>query len=123
MLGMGEGLNWPGASKTVAEWFPRQERSLAVAIFDSGSSVGGALAALGILVSSPARLPAAEESDGIEFFETRIRPTLVKYCYKCHSSSTTEPKGGLRLDSREGIRKGGDSGAAVVPMVPWRFPN
>lgn len=46
MLGIGEGANWPGASKTVAEWFPRQERSIAVAIFDSGSSVGGALAAL-----------------------------------------------------------------------------
>ncbi|MGH9327142.1 MAG: MFS transporter [Terriglobia bacterium] len=48
MLGIGEGFNWPGASKTVAEWFPREERSLAVAIFDSGSSVGGALAALAI---------------------------------------------------------------------------
>jgi MFS transporter, ACS family, hexuronate transporter len=48
MLGVGEGLNWPGASKTVAEWFPREERGLAVAIFDSGSSVGGALAALTI---------------------------------------------------------------------------
>jgi ACS family hexuronate transporter-like MFS transporter len=47
-LGIGEGLNWPGASKTVAEWFPSQERSLAVAIFDSGSSVGGAVAALAI---------------------------------------------------------------------------
>jgi MFS transporter, ACS family, hexuronate transporter len=46
LLGVGEGLNWPGASKTVAEWFPSQERSVAVAIFDSGSSVGGALAAL-----------------------------------------------------------------------------
>jgi ACS family hexuronate transporter-like MFS transporter len=46
MLGIGEGLNWPGASKTVAEWFPSEERSVAVAIFDSGSSVGGALAAL-----------------------------------------------------------------------------
>ena len=46
LLGIGEGLNWPGASKTVAEWFPNQERSLAVAIFDSGSSVGGAVAAL-----------------------------------------------------------------------------
>lgn len=46
MLGIGEGFNWPAASKTVAEWFPSQERSLAVAIFDSGSSVGGALAAL-----------------------------------------------------------------------------
>jgi ACS family hexuronate transporter-like MFS transporter len=48
MLGIGEGFNWPAASKTVAEWFPSQERSLAVAIFDSGSSVGGALAALAI---------------------------------------------------------------------------
>jgi MFS transporter, ACS family, hexuronate transporter len=48
LLGIGEGFNWPGASKTVAEWFPSQERSLAVAIFDSGSSVGGALAALAI---------------------------------------------------------------------------
>ncbi len=46
LLGVGEGFNWPGASKTVAEWFPSQERSMAVAIFDSGSSVGGALAAL-----------------------------------------------------------------------------
>jgi ACS family hexuronate transporter-like MFS transporter len=45
LLGIGEGFNWPGASKTVAEWFPSQERSIAVAIFDSGSSVGGALAA------------------------------------------------------------------------------
>jgi ACS family hexuronate transporter-like MFS transporter len=48
LLGIGEGLNWPGASKSVAEWFPSQERSLAVAIFDSGSSVGGAVAALAI---------------------------------------------------------------------------
>src|SRR6202522_2346750 len=48
LLGIGEGFNWPGASKTVAEWFPSQERSLAVAIFDSGSSIGGAVAALGV---------------------------------------------------------------------------
>ena len=46
LLGIGEGFNWPGASKTVAEWFPSQERGIAVAIFDSGSSVGGAIAAL-----------------------------------------------------------------------------
>jgi ACS family hexuronate transporter-like MFS transporter len=48
MLGIGEGVNWPGATKAVAEWFPSEERSLAVAIFDSGSSVGGAVAALSI---------------------------------------------------------------------------
>jgi ACS family hexuronate transporter-like MFS transporter len=48
MMGIGEGCNWPGASKTVAEWFPARERGIAVAIFDSGSSVGGAIAAIAI---------------------------------------------------------------------------
>jgi ACS family hexuronate transporter-like MFS transporter len=44
LLGMGEGCNWPGATKAVAEWFPARERGLAVAIFDSGSSVGAVIA-------------------------------------------------------------------------------
>jgi ACS family hexuronate transporter-like MFS transporter len=48
LLGIGEGCNWPGASKTVAEWFPAKERGVAVAIFDSGSSVGGAIAAIAV---------------------------------------------------------------------------
>jgi ACS family hexuronate transporter-like MFS transporter len=48
LLGIGEGFNWPGASKAVAEYFPKEERGTAVAIFDSGSSVGGAVAAVAI---------------------------------------------------------------------------
>jgi ACS family hexuronate transporter-like MFS transporter len=48
LLGVGEGFNWPGASKVVAEWFPARERGLAVAIFDSGSSIGAAIAAVSI---------------------------------------------------------------------------
>jgi MFS transporter, ACS family, aldohexuronate transporter len=44
LMGMGEGCNWPGASKTVAEWFPGKERGLAVGIFDSGSSIGAIFA-------------------------------------------------------------------------------
>jgi MFS transporter, ACS family, hexuronate transporter len=44
-LGMGEGCNWPGANKAVAEWFPARERGLATAIYDSGSSLGAAIAA------------------------------------------------------------------------------
>jgi len=48
LLGIGEGFNWPGASKAVSEFFPEQERGTAVAIFDSGSSVGGAVAAISI---------------------------------------------------------------------------
>jgi ACS family hexuronate transporter-like MFS transporter len=50
LLGIGEGFNWPGASKAVSEFFPKQERGTAVAIFDSGSSVGGAVAAVAIPV-------------------------------------------------------------------------
>lgn len=44
LLGTGESANWPGATKTVAEWFPKSERGWAVALFDSGSAVGGAVA-------------------------------------------------------------------------------
>jgi ACS family hexuronate transporter-like MFS transporter len=44
MLGAGEAANWPGATKAVSEWFPESERGMAVAIFDSGSAVGGAIA-------------------------------------------------------------------------------
>lgn len=44
LLGMGESGNWPGATKAVSEWFPNKERGLATALFDSGSSVGGAIA-------------------------------------------------------------------------------
>lgn len=44
LLGAGESANWPGATKTVAEWFPRKESGWAVALFDSGSAIGGALA-------------------------------------------------------------------------------
>lgn len=44
LLGAGESANWPGATKTVAEWFPRSESGWAVALFDSGSSIGGAIA-------------------------------------------------------------------------------
>jgi ACS family hexuronate transporter-like MFS transporter len=44
LLGLGESANWPGATKAVAEWFPRRESGWAVALFDSGSSIGAALA-------------------------------------------------------------------------------
>jgi ACS family hexuronate transporter-like MFS transporter len=46
LLGAGESANWPAATKAVAEWFPRKERGWAVALFDSGSSIGGAIAPL-----------------------------------------------------------------------------
>src|ERR1700751_3062258 len=44
LLGAGESANWPGANKAVSEWFPKRERGLATALYDSGSSIGSAVA-------------------------------------------------------------------------------
>jgi ACS family hexuronate transporter-like MFS transporter len=46
LLGLGESANWPGGIKAVSEWFPRRESGWAVALFDSGSSIGAAVAPL-----------------------------------------------------------------------------
>ena len=59
--------------------------------------------------------PAADDPAGVAFFESKIRPVLVECCQECHSSTLKKPKGDLRLDTREGVRKGGRSGPAVVP--------
>ena len=49
LLGAGESANWPAATKAVSEWFPKRERGLATALFDSGSSIGGALSLSGFV--------------------------------------------------------------------------
>ncbi|MEQ8786833.1 MAG: PSD1 and planctomycete cytochrome C domain-containing protein [Pirellulaceae bacterium] len=62
---------------------------------------------------------AAERDDAkAAFFEAKIRPVLVQHCYKCHSASAGKSEGSLTLDTRSGIRAGGDRGAAVVPGKP-----
>lgn len=55
------------------------------------------------------------DSAKIEFFEKRVRPALAKYCYECHSAKSEKVKGGLFLDTKTGIRKGGEIGPAIVP--------
>jgi hypothetical protein len=54
----------------------------------------------------------------LEFFETKVRPILVKRCYECHSAEKADPQGGLRLDSYQAALKGGDTGKAIVPGDP-----
>ena len=49
------------------------------------------------------------------FFKQRIEPVLEEHCYSCHSAAANSIKGGLRLDTRSAIRRGGESGPAVVP--------
>src|SRR5690606_36763372 len=63
----------------------------------------------------PPEKPAKISAGDLEFFETRIRPVLVQHCYECHAADSKIIRGGLLVDSREGIRTGGDSGPAVVP--------
>jgi hypothetical protein len=70
---------------------------------------------LGLLAGLCARSAASDDRVGSEFFESKIRPVLVDRCQKCHSSAMAKPKGQLRLDTREGARRGGTSGPAVVP--------
>ena len=54
----------------------------------------------------------------LKFFEERIRPVLIEHCYACHSADAKAVKGGLVLDSREGLLVGGDSGPAIVTGKP-----
>ena len=63
-------------------------------------------------------LHGATPEEGIAFFEKRIRPLLEDQCYDCHSAEAKKLKGGLRLDTRSGWEKGGESGAAIVPGKP-----
>ncbi|MBX7106762.1 MAG: DUF1549 domain-containing protein, partial [Gemmataceae bacterium] len=60
----------------------------------------------------------AGDPAAVEFFESRVRPVLVEHCHACHSA--TKSKAGLRLDSRAGLLKGGDSGPAIVPGDPGK---
>ena len=60
-------------------------------------------------------------AEGFAFFEKKIRPVLVAECYGCHSSEKGKKiRGGLVVDTREGIRKGGESGPVIVPGSPSR---
>ena len=72
-----------------------------------------------ILVAIVTPLRAEDTSaSGLEFFEKKIRPLLSENCYKCHSAQSEKLKGGLRLDARDNLLKGGDSGPAIVPNDP-----
>jgi hypothetical protein len=62
--------------------------------------------------------PVADDTQHVEFFETKIRPLLVNQCYECHSGVSKSLKAGLRLDSKSAMLKGGDSGPAIVPGKP-----
>ncbi|MBC8114639.1 MAG: DUF1549 domain-containing protein, partial [Candidatus Saccharimonas sp.] len=75
------------------------------------------LCAVAITAMIPLTALSADDP-GIDFFEKKIRPLLVEHCDECHSTNSKKLGGNLLLDSRSGVMKGGDSGAAVEPGQP-----
>ncbi len=77
----------------------------------------GRWAMVAMLAMVPASAVAGEKpgASPSDFFEARVRPVLVDHCYRCHSAGAKSLKGGLRLDTADGMVRGGDSGPAVVP--------
>ena len=68
--------------------------------------------------SQPNAADASITPEQERFFEAKIRPVLATQCGKCHASTAEKLRGGLKLDSRDALRLGGDSGPVVVPGKP-----
>ncbi len=71
-----------------------------------------------LLTALLATVRGADDPARIAHFESKIRPVLVEHCQECHSIESGKAKGGLRLDDREAVLRGGDSGPALVPGKP-----
>ena len=82
----------------------------------TGRTVGAWTLLLLFGVGLPAR--GADDPAGLEFFEKKVRPVLAEHCFNCHSTRAKKVRGGLLLDSRAAILKGGDNGPALVPGNP-----
>jgi hypothetical protein len=76
------------------------------------------ITALSVLAFTLSATSAVADEAGMDFFEKKIRPVLVEHCYKCHSTDAKKIRGGLTLDTREALRKGGDTGPALVAGEP-----
>lgn len=76
----------------------------------------------GVAAPAFAAVTAEPTPEQTAFFESKIRPILADNCYKCHSLENGKSKGGLTLDTRDGVLKGGEVGPVVVPGNPAASP-
>ena len=83
--------------------------------FRSATAQGVCLLLCAVLFGEVHAQEPAATPDQINFFETKIRPVLVEHCYECHAAGAKIVQGGLRVDHRAGLLRGGDTGAAIVP--------
>ncbi|MGE5193818.1 MAG: PSD1 and planctomycete cytochrome C domain-containing protein [Deltaproteobacteria bacterium] len=77
------------------------------------AAIAGLAAATAGAAPKPVDPPPTKE--GAEYFEKKIRPILVRHCYECHSGDPQKARANFVLDTREGLRKGGQSGKVIVP--------
>jgi hypothetical protein len=61
-------------------------------------------------------------ADDKQFFNAKILPVLKKHCYECHSSQAKKVESGLKLDTREGLLRGGEMGPIISPGNPNESP-
>jgi hypothetical protein len=90
---------------------------IAIGVCLCGSPASAGDDAIASIASQTAKAPSAQQTD---FFELRIRPILAEHCFRCHGPRKQES--GLRVDSRQGLLKGNDSGPVVVPGQPEESP-
>jgi len=81
-----------------------------------GALALGAVCCLGFFCCSARAQEAAFTPEQIDYFETHVRPVLAERCFECHGAEKS--KGGLRLDSRQAMLNGGESGAGFAPGNP-----
>lgn len=119
LLGLAEAPNWPGATKAVAEWFPRKERGWAVALFDSGSSIGAAIApvlVVGLYMALGRRWWPVFIVTGSLGFLWLIAWRRLYYSPEKHPRISAGEKEMILADRRE---SGGDVAAELAPKPKW----
>jgi hypothetical protein len=100
---------------TMRTMFPR--RMFLLAPLTGLLLLAGAVVGSGIAGAEDLALEELAPAD-VEFFEKKIRPVLVDHCYECHSQKAEKVQGGLLLDNRAAVARGGDSGASLVAGKP-----
>ncbi len=81
-------------------------------------SISLLVCAIACLAAAPSVQAEAFTPEALQFFEAKVRPVLVEHCYSCHSGDAKKLRANLFVDSRNGLIKGGDSGAIIVPGDP-----
>jgi ACS family hexuronate transporter-like MFS transporter len=117
LLGIGESANWPGATKAVAEWFPRRESGWAVALFDSGSSIGAAVApfiVLGVYQATGSWRPAFIVTGVLGFLWLPLFRALYRSPEE-HPRLSPDERQDILANRATGALADGVTGAAPIP--------